>query len=50
MDWSAYGSGRQEDKIYEDEFVSSWSYDEDTKELIPARVESLKEKYRLVNL
>ena len=50
MDWSAYGSGRQEDKIYEDEFVSSWNYDEDTEELIPARVESLKEKYRLVNL
>lgn len=65
MDWSAYdgiinenlsnsereNKGlRRTDKIYEEEFVSSWSYEEQDDILSPSNVEPFKEKLRLVDL
>ena len=63
MDWTAYDGIinpdltneerenlglRRTDMIYEEEFVSSWEYENET--LTPSKVESFKEKLRLVDL
>ena len=63
MDWTAYDGIinpdltneerenlglRRTDMIYEEEFVSSWEYENET--LSPSKVESFKEKLRLVDL
>lgn len=65
MDWSAYDGIindnltneereqkglRRTDKIYEEEFVSAWSYNEEQEILSPSSVEPYKEKLRLVDL
>ena len=64
MDWSAYdgiinsnlsNSWREEngyrrtDRIYEDEYISSWTLN-DSNKLIPEKIESFREKLRLVDL
>ena len=64
MDWSAYdgiinpnlsNSWREEngyrrtDRIYEDEYISSWTLN-DSDKLVPEKIESFREKLRLVDL
>lgn len=43
---------RRTDKIYEEEYISSWTLQENSKtgKLIPNKIESFKEKLRLVDL
>ena len=50
MNWDAYADGslRDTDKVYEEEYSSSWTLENDT--LIPAAIEEYKEKERLVDL
>ena len=62
MDWSSFDGTaleldnetresmglRRTDKIYEEEYISSW--DEENETLIPTNMESFKEKLRLVDL
>lgn len=58
MDWSNIdgisaerGAGaRLPEKIYEDEYVSSWLYDEESESVSPAAFEPYREKCRLVDL
>ena len=67
MDWSSYDGItteidnetreamglRRTDKIYEEEYISSWEYQEKSFEegaLVPSRLENFKEKLRLVDL
>lgn len=63
MDWSAFDgiisdedrlnqSVRQVNKIYEEEYISSWTYQGSQEEgkLVPRKIESFKEKLRLVDL
>lgn len=48
MDWSAYSSGRDSDKVYEDEYTGSWN---DTGSgYTPKDIVEAKEKERMVNL
>lgn len=50
MDWSSYGNAnlRSSDKVYEEEYVSSWNITNDTAR--PATNEAMKEKTRIVSL
>lgn len=64
MDWSAYDgivsemdnetreqkSLRRTDRIYEEEYIASWEYNETQDILIPSRMEPFQEKLRLVDL
>jgi len=55
MDWSSYSNNDNKDeskdphKVYEDEYVSSWQLDNDTK-LVPRYVEGAKEKWRPIEV
>ena len=54
MDWSQYaygrdGQSRESNKVYEEEYSSSWTLNENNN-LITSQVESFKEKERLVDL
>ena len=46
MDWSYYSDKWESDKVYEDEYVSSWDVDENGK-IIPNSIEMSKEKARM---
>ena len=50
MNWDAYafGPSRATDKVYEEEYTSSWALS--NGELVPVAVEAYKEKERLVDL
>lgn len=49
MDWSAYlGEGRLSSKIYEDDYITSWTVENNV--LTPAGREGLKEKQRLLEV
>ena len=50
MDWSAYQDGvlRRSDKIYENEYVTSWKLQDD--KMMPREVASYREKARAVDL
>lgn len=52
MNWASYEGGQTRDpeKIYEDEYVSSWKIDDVSGVLVPAAVEALKEKWRIVEI
>lgn len=48
MDWSSYEAGRDSDKVYEEEYVSSWI--NSNNKMIPLTVEGKKEKERFVDI
>jgi len=52
MNWASYEGGQTRDpeKVYEDEYVSSWKIDDASGILVPAAVEALKEKLRIVEI
>jgi len=52
MNWASYEGGQTRDpeKVYEDEYVSSWEIDDSSGVLVPAAVEALKEKWRIVEI
>ena len=52
MNWERYGSsaGRENNKVYEDEYVSSWELNSNTHKLIPTSVESMREKERSIEI
>ena len=52
MNWDAYADGdkRDTDKVYEEEYTSSWSLNEAENKVLPAAIEKYKEKMRLVDL
>ena len=51
MDQSSIGdSSLESNKVYENEYISSWKIDEDTGNLMPTSISSFKEKQRSINL
>lgn len=52
MDWSSYtgaDENRVSNKVYEDAYVSSWSFNENTKKLTPQQIQNTTEKLRLID-
>lgn len=52
MDWSSfsYEFSRDSDKVYEEEYTSSWNVSDDKTELLPRSNVRLREKYRMVEI
>jgi hypothetical protein len=48
MAWSGYSNGEERDphKVYEEEYVASWSVDPFDYDFTPTRVEGFREKWR----
>ena len=50
MDWSSYSGERSPNKVYENDFISSWNIKNNSDILSPAAVEKTREKERLIDV
>jgi hypothetical protein len=48
MNWGSFGSGRESDKVYDDEYISSWT--EQSGALIAGDVHAAQERARPISV